>query len=156
LTIAEAMACGLPVITTDQPPMSEFIHPPHNGQLVAVERLIARADGYYWPQSIASISGLQQAMQFYVDHADTLTDLKTKARQYAVDHLDWRENAKPLLTHIAHVQKRPSADIDAVGKEILARESWRRRLIYQVPTLYGYADQIISALRGSLTKLRRR
>ena len=38
LTIAEALACGLPVITTDCAPMNEFVQKDFNGKLVSIER----------------------------------------------------------------------------------------------------------------------
>jgi 1,2-diacylglycerol 3-alpha-glucosyltransferase len=142
LTIAEALACGLPVITTDQPPMNEFVQPPENGHLVAVDRLIARADGYYWPQSLANVASLQQAMQYYLDHLDQLAVYKTQARHYAKTHLDWCKNAQPLLTHLASVRKRPTSEIEAMGKRALAREPWHRQLLYRYPTLFRYAAQL--------------
>jgi 1,2-diacylglycerol 3-alpha-glucosyltransferase len=72
LTMAEALACGLPVIATDHPPMNEFVYPPENGRLVAVDELTPRSDGYYWPQSFVNVDSLRQAMQSYIHHSDQL------------------------------------------------------------------------------------
>jgi 1,2-diacylglycerol 3-alpha-glucosyltransferase len=42
LSLAEAAACGLPLIATDSPPMSEFVSDT-NGQLVSVDAFVPRA-----------------------------------------------------------------------------------------------------------------
>jgi 1,2-diacylglycerol 3-alpha-glucosyltransferase len=96
LTIAEALACGLPVVTTDEPPMNEFVEHGINGRLAAVERRQERKDGYYWLESIPSIEALVDALQFYVDHKTDMVDFQRKARLYAEEHLDWRKNSAEL------------------------------------------------------------
>ena len=96
LTVPEALACGMPVITTDSPPMSEFVKDKVNGSLVAVERFEPRWDGYYWPQNICSEAALVDAMQYYVDNKPRIEELAHNARSYALEHLDWRKNAREL------------------------------------------------------------
>lgn len=96
LTIMEAASCGLPVVVTDCGPMNEFIKHGSNGRLVEVERYIARSDGYYWPQAIVSISSLTEQMQWYVDNAALLPQLKTQARNHAENHFDWSKNTDQL------------------------------------------------------------
>ncbi|MCC6454899.1 MAG: glycosyltransferase family 4 protein [Caldilineaceae bacterium] len=156
LTIAEALACGLPVITTDQPPMNEFVQEPENGRLVSVERLIARADGYYWPQSLVNVDSLRGAMQFYLDHPDQLATYKVQARHYAETYLDWRKNAQSLLTHLCAVKKRAISEKMAVSEQALAYEPRRRQLYYRYPTLSYYAGQASRRLSGILKVLRQK
>lgn len=96
LTLAEALACGLPVITTDCPPMNEFVREGDNGRLVAVEALRRRDDNYYWPEAQCEVASLAAAMQWYVDHQQELPQLRTQARAYAEAQLDWQQNAAPL------------------------------------------------------------
>ena len=96
LTIAEALASGLPVITTDEPPMNEFIVNQQNGMLVEVEEYKQRADNYYWPQSVCNAIALTQAMQFYVDNCTKIGEFSHRARQYAEERLDWSLNAAHL------------------------------------------------------------
>ena len=88
LPMAEALACGLPLITVDNAPMNEFVSP-ESGKTAKVDRLYARPDGYYWPQCQPVISALTNCMQYYIDHEDELTNLKAAARAYAVEKLNW-------------------------------------------------------------------
>jgi 1,2-diacylglycerol 3-alpha-glucosyltransferase len=48
LTICEALASGLPVVTTDNGPMNEFLSP-QVGVTVPISKSWSRSDGYYWP-----------------------------------------------------------------------------------------------------------
>lgn len=89
LTLPEAISCGLQVITPDQPPMNEFVEDGQNGRLIRVEKEYCRNDGYYWPQCQVSEDDLVQKMRNFVDQRTQLPEMKRRARQYALDHLDW-------------------------------------------------------------------
>ncbi len=95
LTQAEALACGLPLIVSDNGPMNEFVDET-SGRVVKIDRLYARNDGYYWPQCRVNIEDLARQMQYYVDNKDKLPELKRAARAYAETHLDWKKNTKDL------------------------------------------------------------
>lgn len=108
LTIAEALACGLPVIATDSPPMSEFVVDGVCGKLVEVDFTRKRADNYYWPESFCSRKRLTEAMQFFVDNKELLPEFKQRARVHAEQHLDWSENSRDLgdrLESLTRVRK---------------------------------------------------
>jgi 1,2-diacylglycerol 3-alpha-glucosyltransferase len=105
LTVPEALACGLPVITTDEPPMNEFIDENINGRLLPVERHQERGDHYYWPESIPSISALVDALQFYVERKSDIADMQRQARCFAEEHLDWRKNSAGLPDWIVEATK---------------------------------------------------
>lgn len=92
LTVPEALACGLPVITIDNPPMNEFVDR-RCGSLVSVSRIAPRSDGYYWPQCEVSTHDLASAMQAYVDSPDELPQRKMAARHHATANLDWTTNS---------------------------------------------------------------
>jgi glycosyltransferase involved in cell wall biosynthesis len=100
LSVPEALACGLPVITTDCAPMNEFVQDGRTGVLVDVERYQEREDGYYWPESICSEDALVEAMQTYVDDPDLAAAHAAAARAYALQHLDWRKNSDELGTQL--------------------------------------------------------
>ncbi len=128
LTIAEALACGLPVITSDNPPMNEFIDQ-SNGKLAAVSRLFARADGYYWPQCLVELNSLRECMQQYVDEVDRLIELKQSARAYAETNLDWLKNAGDLSRLFERVNRRSA--VEKSKAEQLARVYESKRLSFQ-------------------------
>jgi 1,2-diacylglycerol 3-alpha-glucosyltransferase len=96
LCVPEALACGMPVITTDNAPMNEFVEDGVNGFLVRVTETKTREDGYYWPEKIADIDDLAEKMQIYVDDKNLLESHKRQARESAVTRLDWAKNASGL------------------------------------------------------------
>jgi 1,2-diacylglycerol 3-alpha-glucosyltransferase len=108
LSIVEALACGLPVITTDNPPMNEFVKHNQTGYLVGVEKFQNRDDDYYWPESICSEMMLVEAMQFYVDNPHKIIEQSLYARQYALKHFNWNKNSAELV-HLFYSIKRKRA-----------------------------------------------
>lgn len=60
LTIPEAMYQGRAVITTDAPPMNEFVTAPH---LVPIASTNLRADGLSFPECVADVDLLAERMQ---------------------------------------------------------------------------------------------
>lgn len=96
LTIAEALACGLPVITSDNPPMNEFIDGT-NGKIVKLSKLYSRSDGYYWPQCEVDLNSLEDCMQYYVDNRINIPAMKRQARLFAENNLDWLKNKSKIL-----------------------------------------------------------
>jgi hypothetical protein len=101
LTIAEALSCGLPVITTDIAPCNEFVHDGHNGWLIPVVATHRRRDDYYWPEVECDPVALARAMQYCVDNVGSLPIWRKNARQYAEQHLDWRRNAAMLVNEVS-------------------------------------------------------
>ncbi len=95
LTVPEALASGLPSVVPDNAPMNEFLNT-SAGQLIRVERLYCRADGYYWPQCLVSEEHLSQLMQWYIDNMERFPEFRMAARDAAVAELDWYKNAAGL------------------------------------------------------------
>lgn len=92
LTMYESLASGLPVITTDYPPMNEVIDS-SVGKLVKVRRNYCRNDAYYWPLSEVDKNDLILKMRYYVDHPDKLEIEKKNAREKAVSEYDWKSRS---------------------------------------------------------------
>ena len=95
LTIYEALACGLPVITTDYPPMNEPIDE-SVGKLVKVERNFCREDGYYWPLAACDMYDLIHKMEFYINNPSQMNIEKANARRKAEMEYNFKERAKEL------------------------------------------------------------
>ncbi|MCX6701660.1 MAG: glycosyltransferase family 4 protein [Candidatus Zambryskibacteria bacterium] len=94
LTIAEALACGLPTIVPDNGPMNEFVSNDH-GRLVKIKKYQRRHDDYFWPECIVDENSLVESLDFFLKQKD-LTSWKRKARDYAEKNLDWSVNSKAL------------------------------------------------------------
>ena len=107
LTLAEAISCGLPAITPDQPPMNEFVVDGVNGALVKVKRRFCRWDGYYWPQCEVEEEDLARKLQSFVDRRQEMGALKARARDYALEHLDWSRRGKQLDEVVQLAAARP-------------------------------------------------
>jgi 1,2-diacylglycerol 3-alpha-glucosyltransferase len=106
LTITEALSCGMPVITTDNPPMNEFIEDGYNGKLVKVANFIFREDHYFWPQSFCDQDSLIDAFQYFIDHIDQLPVYRQNARDFALRNLDWNKNAAGLSQILKTIHSR--------------------------------------------------
>ena len=113
LTIAEALACGLPAIVSDTPPMNEFVRE-GNGRLAEIARLYSRADGYYWPQCLVDVDHLATCMQSYTDDLINLQERKQTARKSAEAGMNWEHNSRDLPQIFAQASKRPSSERAAV------------------------------------------
>ena len=139
LTICEAISCGLPVIVPDNPPMNEFVVDGSSGKKVAIRRLYARPDGYYWPQCEIILSSLAEQMQWYINRSDQLTDYKTQARQYALINLDWGKNRTKVIEIFANIAPRYDYDSDLIISYETKRSKshWLSSIYMKSPALYG-------------------
>ncbi|MEH6383033.1 MAG: glycosyltransferase family 4 protein [Colwellia sp.] len=91
LTVAEALACGLPTITVDNAPMNEFIEKP--SRVAKVKNLYCRGDAYYWPMCEVDIPDLALQMEFFACSVDDIAKFKRQSREYALTNLDWNKAA---------------------------------------------------------------
>jgi len=123
LTLAEAAASGLPIITPNQPPMSEFVVDGETGKLVDVRRRYARADGYYWPQCEVNIDSLVEALGSYADKFNELELLKSDARAVSEQRFDWNKNKNHLCRIFSEAK---SSDVSTKELEAIKRYEFRR------------------------------
>jgi len=62
LCLPEAIFAGIPTVTTDHPPMNEFITPKY-GELIKVDKLVTREDGIIFPEVVVSVESIAEAME---------------------------------------------------------------------------------------------
>lgn len=127
LTMSEALACGLPLIASDCPPMNEFIVEGENGKLVSIDSYGMRKDGYYWPECYPSVDSLKEAMNFYVENADKMETFQQNARTYALDNLNWIENAKPINELFRSVRIIENKDLEFIKRFENNRYFYKKR-----------------------------
>ncbi len=139
LTLAEALACGLPAITSDNPPMNEFVNE-SNGQLVKIDRWHDRPDGYYWPLCEPNLDSLKEKMEIYINNINSLSDYKKQARVYAAAHLDWRHNSRDLPRLFEEFKIIPAGEKMPAIENITAyekkRSNWQTKLYRRQPWLF--------------------
>jgi glycosyltransferase involved in cell wall biosynthesis len=123
LTMAEGLACGLPLVTSDNPPMTEFTDDAFCKR-VRIERTFKRKDNYYWPMCEVDVQDLTACMQHYVDNAHKIPAYKAAARVFAEDKLAWSKNAERLPKVFDEVKKLP---IEPSAKEKAAAYEKRRK-----------------------------
>lgn len=112
LTVCEAMACGLPAIVPDNGPMNEFVPSDKCGKKVQIDRLVARYDGYYWPQCWTNIKALTHAMQYYVDHRSEVEACRAGTRGYVMEYRDWAKNTSTLCACLEHLEEHNCSETD--------------------------------------------
>ncbi len=105
LTLPEALSAGLAGITTNSPPMNEFVKDDENGILVDVKDYRGRPDGYYWAESICDESSLWNALQFYINEPEKMNLHAANARSLAEKELSWEVNSAFLSDWIAGLDK---------------------------------------------------
>ena len=106
LTMYEALGCGLPMITSDFPPMNEVGDVPFVRR-VKIKDFYCRGDGYYYPMVICDEQSLIDEMTWFIDHADLLPELKKQARQYAEEFYDIYKHSHDIAKVITDAVIRP-------------------------------------------------
>ncbi|HEV7609034.1 MAG TPA: glycosyltransferase family 4 protein [Steroidobacteraceae bacterium] len=91
LVMQEAMASGLPVVTTDDPAYA--------GSIVAGHVILCRRLAECFKEAIQSL----------LADSDRLRDLNAHGRELAVRHFDWHANFKPLMTVYSDVLREGAA-----------------------------------------------
>ena len=94
LTLYEALASGLPVITTNDGPMNEVIDQ-KNGCLIDVQKYMTRSDAYYWPLAIASKDSLIECMKIMLN-CKNIDSMKLDARKCALDNWNWDDRREVI------------------------------------------------------------
>ncbi|MBI4532225.1 MAG: glycosyltransferase family 4 protein, partial [Candidatus Latescibacteria bacterium] len=95
LTFPESLACGLPVITVDAPPMNEFVRDWYNGFCCRVAEVV-RYPGLYIHGVHVDVDDLTEKMDTLMDR-QLLTRMRETAIRDAQKSYDWAKNGDHLL-----------------------------------------------------------
>ncbi|TCO07889.1 glycosyltransferase family 4 protein [Natronoflexus pectinivorans] len=139
LTIAEALSCGLPVITTNERPMSEFVKSNETGSLVRVKEEKYRGDGYYWPQSICDENHLAEIISEFAENPEHVKQMGNNARNRAVEELDWNKNSLilyELFENVAFIDELKKKNVLELCERYERSRSWRYYLNTFKPYIY--------------------
>jgi glycosyltransferase involved in cell wall biosynthesis len=152
LTLPEALATGLAVVTTDAPPMKEFIEPGKTGSLVKVSDHRARYDGYYWPESWVNPADLTAVLQPYQIDPSLARRQGQQARRRMEEQRDWRSLGQQVVEALHATPRRFQSDVDLRWLKREARFQDRRH----EPRLRDRAEEALrAAVRQSLWRLNR-
>ena len=80
LPLLEGMACGLPAIATDAPPMNEFVKDGYNGLLVKVANRLTRHDNIAFPEEIVDMADLTFKMDYLIKNPGLVYKMQINAR----------------------------------------------------------------------------
>lgn len=128
LTIAEALGSGLPVITSDNAPMNEFVND-SNGKLIKIKKCYPRDDDYFWPMCEVDEDILAEAMRYYCERIKDLPKMKKAAREYAEKYFDWKKNSRALSEIFLAAKIIPLENKEGIKKDVQAYEKIKRSKI---------------------------
>lgn len=108
LTICEALSSGLPVITTDEQPMSEFVVDGVDGFVCDVESRFKREDGYYWNLAECNVAHLTNIlMRLSQLDSQSINEMQQNARESAVTKFNWSVNSVNISLVLESIKSRP-------------------------------------------------
>ena len=128
LTMYEALASGMPMITSNFPPMNE-VGDENCVRLVKIKDYYCRSDAYYFPMVICDEADLIEAMRWYIEHPELLNMQKNCARSYAEENYNIKNRAEELSDIVVNSQLREHST--NLAKNILRyyKSTWNLRMI---------------------------
>ena len=96
--LLEGMSCGLPVITTDAPPMNEFVRNGENGFLVKVAKPLIRDDNIAFPETIIDMEDFKGKMVMLAMDQSLLARMKQNVRSHVDKEFNLRRMRERLLS----------------------------------------------------------
>ncbi len=97
--IPEALACGLPVITNNQLPMTQFVEHEYNGIIIDSEEKEG-VEGYSWKTFKINEDQLLEAMKDVLDGKYNLKKMSINARDFIVKNHSFDKVFKPRVKEI--------------------------------------------------------
>jgi len=87
LPLLEGLACGLPAIATDAPPMNEFVRDGENGLLVRVAKTVTRQDNIAFHETVVDVNDLATKMAELARNPEGTRRMGLNARKFAEEGL---------------------------------------------------------------------
>ena len=106
LPLMEGLACGLPTIATDAPPMNEFVRDGYNGLLIKVGREITRNDNIAFPETVVDINDLVTKMKYLASNPDIVEKMKANTLRSVDENLSVSRMRNRLNDILIDVMKR--------------------------------------------------
>lgn len=145
LTLMEAIACGMVCITSDNAPMNEFIEQDF-GLVTPIDYYYSRIDGYYWPMCVCSIKDLTEQIDSCLSDKIDLSKMKSAARTYAENELDFKKNCKVLHEIINNTTF--DADYQRVAEKIIEMDRYGvKRYSHILSIAYAFKNKIKSVFK---------
>lgn len=145
LTLYEALAAGMPVITTDFPPMNEVIDNDLIGKRVKVKQLHSRSDGYYWPLSICDENSLIESMKFYIDHFENMKEYSQEARKTAIEKFNFKDRYEQI-NEIFTNAKAKNFNKEIYNQIISTEKKEKRKQLMNAISTKSYIENLIRNL----------
>ncbi len=149
LTIAEAQACGLVPVVTNNGPMNEFVNP-EIGYLIDVSNYYSRYDGYYWPESQPDYESLRNIMVDICKNRKKIVNLKKQNYEFALKNLNWEINSKKLIETFSQIKYSP-LEKSIIEKVTKYEETGFRRL-YKIFLKYYWIIDPLSKMFKKIIK----
>jgi len=152
LSLIEAIAAGLAIITTKNPPMSEFVN--GNGELVEVAKYTSRFDGYYWPYSHVSIESLIEKVEFMIDNKSIVHRYKEKSSELALHNFNWSNNKKKLESFLSRTLNLNCENDDMNIRNIIKYENegfkYLNKYVVKYQSIFQFCKGVIFKFKSRL------
>ena len=147
LTIAEAQSCGLPVITTNEPPMNEQLT--LYCKTVDIKEKFTREDGYFWDLAEVDEKSLHDQMLYFINlEKGKIEELKKITRIEAEKKFDWTKR-KDLVNEIFNKSIKTKLDKDII-KKIYQYDNSRYPMVTIFPKFYSYLYRFYLSFKNFL------
>jgi len=97
LTITEAMATGMPVVTTDYPTMNEWLTDNIEGRLIQPKKFSGGRTTYF-TKAIADTSRLAEIIIDYIEHPEKVREHSLNARRKVETDYNWDDRDEEILS----------------------------------------------------------
>ena len=105
LYLPEGLACGLPTITTDAPPMNQFVKDGYNGRLVRVTESHQRKDPYFFPEHSIDLGHLKEIMIELSSDETELERMSKNAREFILEKHSFSRFSQAVLREFESLEE---------------------------------------------------